>query len=998
MAQKKDDVKFPSPRRLSAILAVIFLILTIGSAWFYRRQQSQLQIKTEQFLSAVAKLKVNEIIQWRSERLAYPASLSESPIFLGRVREWMTSHQQADAQKLLDRFRSLQSHYSFWDVLLTDADGRINLSLSGQAGSMIERPAVGYVAQAFAAKRPVMSDLLPAENNYPNRVYIITPLADKSPNPAIPFGAVILVYDIRSHLYPLIQSWPTSSKSAESVLVRRDGDSVLFLSELRYSSDASFKKRIPLSRKSDPAVMAVLGQKGVVEGLDYRDVEVFADIQPIPGSPWFLVSKLDKSEALEEWHSLTLLRIGLTFSLFIAASAITWAAWQYSMKSNYILRLKMEEDRRESEEQYRITLMSIGDGVIITDGNGHVTLLNSVAENLTGWKQDEAQGKPISEVFNIYSERTHQKVEDPVKQVISSGQVVGLANHTLLLSHSGKEYPIKDSSAPIRNDKGDLIGVVLVFRDQTVERMAERLLQSERDRLQESVALLTAMGRAAKIGGWELDVDTLEGIWTDEMYRIFELPPGQKPNITDAIRLYYHPDEQARFSEAVKAAIEKQESYDLEMRFITAKKRHMWVRAICNPIGENGKTKRLVGVFQDITERKTSEEQRHLLQEQLQQAMKMEAVGRLAGGVAHDFNNLLTGISGYADLLISSLDPSNTMLNDLKEIQKASQSAIDLARQLLVFSRKQLIEPRMINLNDLLSRLHRMLMRSIGEDIVLKMLPQQPLGSVKVDPGQFEQILINLAINARDAMPNGGELLISTSNVDLDEKHCATHTEVLPGSYVMLEVRDNGHGMSREVKEHLFEPFFTTKPKGRGTGLGLATIYGAVKQANGSIEVDSEEGEGATFRIYLPRLAALAEPLEHGSPFALGMPGGEETILLVEDERIVRELAVKILKRLGYNILYASDGAQAIDVAKEYKSPIDLLMTDIVMPGMNGRQLADHLIQLHPEMKILYTSGYTDAAISHHGIIEEDLNFIAKPYSLHDLSIKIRKLLDQFPH
>jgi two-component system, cell cycle sensor histidine kinase and response regulator CckA len=510
----------------------------------------------------------------------------------------------------------------------------------------------------------------------------------------------------------------------------------------------------------------------------------------------------------------------------------------------------------------------------------------------------------------------------------------------------------------------------------------------------ESVALLNAMGKAAKIGGWELDVNTMEGIWTEEMYRIFELPQGQKPHITDAIRLYYHPDEQARFSQAIRMAIEEQESYDLEMRFITAKNRHLWVRAICNPIVENGKTKRLIGVFQDITERKMAEEQRHVLQEQLQQAMKMEAVGRLAGGIAHDFNNLLTGISGYADLLISGLDPSNIMLSDLKEIQKASQSAIDLARQLLVFSRKQLIEPRVINLNDLLSRFYRMLVRSIGEDIALKMSPQHPLGSVKVDPGQFEQILINLAINARDAMPNGGELFISTSNVDLDEEYCATHVEIQPGSYVMLEVRDTGYGMSGEVKTHLFEPFFTTKPKGRGTGLGLATIYGAVKQANGSIEVDSEEGEGAIFRIYLPRLAAPAEPLERESPFALGMPGGEETILLVEDERIVRELAIKILKRLGYNVLSATDGAQAIDVAKEYKDHINLLMTDVVMPGMNGRQLADHLIGLHPEMKILYTSGYTDAAISHHGMIEEDLNFIAKPYSLHDLAIKIRSLLD----
>jgi CheY-like chemotaxis protein len=287
-----------------------------------------------------------------------------------------------------------------------------------------------------------------------------------------------------------------------------------------------------------------------------------------------------------------------------------------------------------------------------------------------------------------------------------------------------------------------------------------------------------------------------------------------------------------------------------------------------------------------------------------------------------------------------------------------------------------------------------MLVRSIGEDIELKMFPQNPLGSVKVDPGQFEQILINLAINARDAMPNGGKLSITTSNVDLDDPYCNTHPYVQPGPYVMLEVKDTGHGMSSEVKSHLFEPFFTTKPKGRGTGLGLATIYGAVKQAGGSIEVESEEGAGAAFKIYLPRVRISPERPEEESLSALKMPGGTETILLVEDERIVRELAIKILKRLGYNVLNAPDAAQAIAVAKEYKDSIHLLMTDVVMPGMNGRQLAAHLIPLHPEMKILYASGYTDETISHHGIIEEDLNFIAKPYSLQDLAKKIRALFD----
>ncbi|MBN1568045.1 MAG: PAS domain S-box protein [Acidobacteria bacterium] len=969
-------------------------MLSVACAWLYRQQQKQSRQETEQFLSAIARLKVQEVIRWRSERLAYPAALSESPIFLESVQRWMISRRQTDSQRLLDRFRSVQSHYAYWDVMLTDLEGKIFLSLSGSAGSKLPEQVAGSLDAALAEKRPVMSDMVPGEGSLPDRVYIITPLADISKKPVIPFGTIILVGNIQHDLYPSIQTWPIASETAESLLVCRDGDSVLFFNELRHAKAAGSRKRILLTQTGHPAVMAVLGKEGAVEGVDYRGVEVFANIQPIPRTAWHIVAKIDKSEALEEGQFLGLLIIGLIASLFLAAAAITWAMWQRSMKANYRLRLESEEARRESEERYGITLMSIGDGVIVTDRNGKVTLMNPVAENLTGWKQDEACGKPIEEVFNSFDELTRQRIDNPIRLVIEKGRATGFPDLVCLLSRDGKEYPIKDSSAPIRNQDGDLIGVVLVFRDQTVERTAEKLLQTERDKLKESAALLNAMSAAARIGGWELDVRTMKGVWSDEMYHIFDIPYGQKPELADAVRLYYHPDEQEKISRAIQRAIEKGEGYDLEMRFISAKGRHMWVRAICKPVVENGKTVRLTGVFQDITGRKKAEEQRNQLQEQLQQAMKMEAVGRLAGGVAHDFNNLLTGITGYADLILSGLESDNPYYDDLKEIQKAAQSAVDLARQLLVFSRKKLIEPKIVNLNNLIYRLQRMLTRSIGEDIELKMLPYDQLGSVKVDPGQFEQILINLAINARDAMPDGGRLFITTANIDLDDPYCKTHPYVQPGPYVMLEVKDTGQGMSREVKNHLFEPFFTTKPKGRGTGLGLATIYGAVKQSGGSIEVDSEVGEGSTFRIYLPRVMDTPEQGERDLSYKLNMPGGAETILLVEDERIVRELAIKILKRLGYNILDAADGPQAIAIAEKYEDTIHLLMTDVVMPGMNGFQLAEHLIRIHPGMKILYTSGYTDDAAGSQRIIEDDLNFIAKPYSLQDLAQRIRELLD----
>ncbi len=529
--------------------------------------------------------------------------------------------------------------------------------------------------------------------------------------------------------------------------------------------------------------------------------------------------------------------------------------------------------------------------------------------------------------------------------------------------------------------------VVVTLQDITEHRLLGMKLQSNLD-------LLNSISEAAMIGGWELDADSMEGTWTEEMYRIYELPLGQKPHINEAIRTFYHPDDRLRIAEAIRRAIQLMDPYDLELRFITARNRFKWVRAIGKPIVGKGKTKRLVGVFQDITDRKAAEEQRDQLEEQLQQAMKMEAVGRLAGGVAHDFNNLLTGIAGYTNMLLSRLNPDDPMAADLREIQNATQSAVGLARQLLVFSRKQLIEPRVLNLNDLVLRLRKMLVHLVGEDTELETHLCEDLGCAKVDPGQFEQILVNLVVNSRDAMPEGGKLVIETANRRVDEVQSDARLDMQPGSYVTLTVSDTGCGMSKETRSHLFEPFFTTKPKGRGTGLGLATIYGAVKQSGGSIEVSSEVGMGSSFKISLPRVQGIPDQPKKENIFTSDMPGGDETILLVEDEHIVRELAIKVLSRLGYNVLHAPDGRQALTVAQEYHNPIHMLLTDVVMPGMNGRQLADKLIAIHPEMKILYTSGYTEDAVAEHGVIEENLNFLGKPYSPQSLARKIRELLD----
>ena len=399
-------------------------------------------------------------------------------------------------------------------------------------------------------------------------------------------------------------------------------------------------------------------------------------------------------------------------------------------------------------------------------------------------------------------------------------------------------------------------------------------------------------------------------------------------------------------------------------------------------------------ICRDITERKQAEAEKERLQVQLQQAMKMEAVGRLAGGVAHDFNNLLTVIMGYCELLLKKIGKESPMHGQVDEIKRAGERAASLTQQLLAFSRKQIIEPKVVHLDHLVAEMLKMLIRLIGEEIALQATTGKSLGSVKIDPGQFQQILMNLVVNARDAMPGGGKIVIETANVDLGEEYCAAHPYVTPGRYVMLAVSDTGQGMSEEVKAHIFEPFFTTKEKGSGTGLGLATTYGAVKQSGGSIEVYSEVGIGTTLKIYLPRVEEQVIKPENDDP-PTDLPGGTETVLIVEDEGILRNLCVQILEQLGYMVLQARNGTEAIAKVQGYGDRIDLLLTDVVMPGMNGGELATQLVLHNPEMKVLFTSGYTEDVISHHGALAEGVSFIGKPYRSAALARKIREVLDE---
>jgi signal transduction histidine kinase len=392
--------------------------------------------------------------------------------------------------------------------------------------------------------------------------------------------------------------------------------------------------------------------------------------------------------------------------------------------------------------------------------------------------------------------------------------------------------------------------------------------------------------------------------------------------------------------------------------------------------------------------RKAAEAALQQSEAQLRQAQKLEAVGRLAAGVAHDFNNILTVISGHSEMLLRQLDPGDPRRKHGEQIEKAAYFAAALTRQLLTFSRKQIIQPRVLNLNTIVLNVERMLRRLIGEDIEFSTVLEPLAAYIKADPGQIEQVIMNLAVNARDAMPAGGKLTVTTANTTLDANYLKNLPELSAGDYVMLAISDTGTGMSDEVKAHLFEPFFTTKPTGKGTGLGLATCFGIVKQNTGHIALYSELGQGTTFKVYFPRIQSALEPTPSRTETA-EVGGGDETVLLVEDEPGVRELAATTLRDKGYTVLEASNGEEGLRTAQQHEGKFDLVLTDVVMPVMGGKEMADALLVAYPHTKVLFTSGYTEDALGLHGVLRPGLVFLQKPYMTATLARKVREVLDE---
>lgn len=547
------------------------------------------------------------------------------------------------------------------------------------------------------------------------------------------------------------------------------------------------------------------------------------------------------------------------------------------------------------------------------------------------------------------------------------------------LSIQGEEHFFELSFNPIESE-GQISGVSVFARDITERRRAEAAMQETERRYREILETVNLMAvmldiegnisfcnrYLARQTGWL--ASELEGRnWFATL-----IPPEEK---------------QSREEEFFRVLTESQIAPNEEGAILTrngGRRTILWDHTLLR--GPEGRVSGIASLGRDVTEIRT-------LEEQLRQSQKMESVGRLAGGIAHDFNNLLTAINGYTELLLMDLKGQDPSYQTAKEILAAGEKAAELIRQLLAFSRKQILQPHILDLNQLIQENTKMLCRLIGEDIELIAKLSPDLCKIKADPGQIEQVIINLAVNARDAMPKGGTLLIETSNVELDREYALQHVSVIPGQYILLAVSDTGIGMDSDTLSHIFEPFFTTKEKGKGTGLGLSTVYGIVQQSGGHIWVYTEPGKGATFKIYLPVVLDDSHP-ESSTRLIPEASRGWETILVVEDERIVRKLACLSLQKKGYHVLQAANGEEALNIIAQPDKTIHLLITDVVMPQISGRELARKIQLLRPEVKILYMSGYTRNAIMHHGVLEPELEFIPKPFSPASLSLLVREILD----
>ncbi|MEE4363346.1 MAG: ATP-binding protein, partial [Desulfotignum sp.] len=854
------------------ILALALLVLGAGGAWYYNSQAKAARQAAIAHLTEIGQGQAAAIAAWRRNQLEQAAAVMEIPFLAQEVIRFLTDPRDMNAHLLRTRFASLPSRYQYTEVLVLDQEGRNKLGRTWNAEtSSIHASAL---KEALHQGTPVFARMHMDDRQEKPCISIVVPVFGQSPDAVLPdfqpLGGLVLIQEAEQGLYPLLRSWPASAETGETLLVRRDKDAVVFLNNLAMYANTALKLQVSVAKKDTLVIMAALGRQGVVQGKDYRGVDVVAVLLPVPDSPWYMVAKQDADRVFAQWQ----VRSGFLLTLFAAMAG----------------------------------------GLVVI--------------GLLVWQEHK-----MAKYKRLY--RAEARLRREAKQAGAALQESERSKSVLMANLPGMVYRC------------------CYDRDWTMQFLSQ--------------------GCSALTG-----------------YRPDDLKNNSRVSFNDLIL----PEDRRHVYDIWDRAVAEHIPAKLEYRIITAEKQQKWVYEQGVPVyDKTGSVQALEGIIMDISDRKKAEAEREKLDAQFQQAQKMESVGRLAGGVAHDYNNMLNVILGYAELALGKIDPSDPLHDNLEKIHSAAVRSADITRQLLAFARKQTISPQVLDVNrtidgGMLQILHRLM----GENIDLSWQPADNLWPVKMDPMQIDQILANLCVNARDAIADVGKITIETGTKTFDQAYCDEHPGFMPGDFVMLAVSDNGCGMDKETQENMFEPFFTTKKAGKGTGLGLATVYGIVKQNNGFINVYSEEDKGTTIRIYLARHTesqAQAPPEKKTR-----MPSGHgETVLVVEDETVILDLACAMLAHLGYTALAAASPEDALKKAQAHAGRIHLVITDVVMPGMNGRDLAQQLTQLYPDLKVLFMSGYTANVIAHHGVLDQGVHFMQKPFSMDDIAAKVREVM-----
>jgi PAS domain S-box-containing protein len=1098
----------PPTHKVPWIYVGVFLLVAgavAAGTWLLIRNQERKALQTwETRLSSVADDRARLVSNWLSERKADAEVLADLPSvrrLLSQPARTVQAQPPSPVSRqiapLLDRFTTV---YGYSNLFVLDSEKR---TVARATGSPDMNSPEREIVQKVMESGTLQIDLAGSGPRDSLLAFGIPVYGSRAPEPKageprILLGAIVLLIPPGQSLFPLLTDESVPTQTGETILVRRSGNQVVYLSPLRFEKGRRYLRR---SLRADPlaASIAAEGRESFGKFSDYRGVRVLAVTRFIPLTGWGLVRKIDEEEALKEVRRSAqreVLMAGLAVLLF--GGALAGYRRRRMLRD---LRTGMERQQAvlKAKEFAQDIVDNVPAGLLVLAEDLRILSANRWFLETFHLSREEVVGRGLHEIIHP---------EGPPRSVTGSLDEEGGPRDVFLdlpVAGTSEKRPVRISILNIEHEEGGgrlLLVVEDLSESQRLRSVAER---SER-RLRELIESLDAIV-------WEADAATLQFTFVSQRAeQLLGYPAAEWLAEPDFWVQHIYPEDREKTLSYCHTAIGEGRDHEFEYRMTAADGSEVWLRNIVRLVRDaSGRPAKLRGLMVDVTERRLAQKallaseakyrslvegvpvgvyrtspdgqvleanpalaqmlgygdapsqlkistediyvdaenrrewrelmdrngiirdfetparrrdgnlvwlrdnaravkeansetvhyegvleditERKLLEEQLRQAQKMEAVGRLAGGIAHDFNNLLTIISGYSDLLLDSSSLSDRQHAHVEEIKKAGLRAAALTRQLLAFSRRQVLAPQVLDLNGVVANMDKMLRRLIGEDVELAAILGEDLGKVKADPGQIEQVIMNLAVNARDAMPQGGKLTIETANVELDSTYARLHTSVNPGPYVMLAVSDTGTGMDAPTQAHIFEPFFTTKDKGKGTGLGLATVYGIVKQSGGNIWVYSEPGRGATFKIYLPRVQQPAREAGAGRA-AAGSAQGHETILLVEDEPALRGMVRSVLESKGYKVLEARHGEDALIVSEQHRGAINLLLTDVVMPGMSGRELAEHLVHAHREMRVLYMSGYTDDAIVHHGVLGSDMAFLQKPFTPDGVARKVREVLD----